>query len=665
MSERFGRVWQAIGTTFRYSIAGGVVFGLTGMVSQLAAVQKQLGLISAIGQTQGGQPIVGQNLDRLYSQSRQGAVEAITPIKDYNDAVINLLSTVSDLPQDQITPIVTQIAQAAQLSQVSAEDATKAFTTMNVAFGRQTNLSNIRNMAQEFFILTREAPGGVAAGQQVIGQLGQLAAVTRAARGTPEDMMGLLLSTLRGGIPPSQAGRGLQYLIQTLGFPGSQSSGARQALAQVGITPTTNMSLQQRLGAIFQHARKLGLRGNLGALNNLDEDTLSQLEATGDPGTALSELGITGAGAQYLGTVFKRIHALRTAIVLLGQVNIGQAQKDSQEMTGVLTGHVSDVNNLKKAWEKFDKKAQLSKAAVAINALSLQVANTLEPVLNLGARGITGIQRAAQHHQEATKYGVYGLGLGLGVMGIARFLGIGPRFLRRGIGTGGIAGYEAARDLSAIGLGASPAHPLYVIVVGTLFGGAGGGNTPDVPPDSWRNRLGRRVIPILNPKNWARAGMRGLRAAPGAGMELGDAALGEALPGVAGAALPFVGVAALSRLQGGPRASMENPSHRPLSTAALQRAWAAHPRIHQLFQAMQANDRNLNPQWSRLYSQFMTGQISAGQFDKLLGRADVYMQIDVAHPGGKVTQKRVHVPVDLWSGGRNPSSRGKKAVKHG
>src|SRR5262245_10541813 len=394
MSERLNNQWRAIGTTIRYAVAGQAVFGLTRLVGQLRDVQVQMGLISAIGQVQGpggaGIDITGNRLSQLMSDARQGAVESITPFQDYNAAIINLLSTVDKIPQDQITPMVTTISRAAQLAQVSAEDATKAFTTMNVAFGRKTNLKNVQDMAQQFFILTREAPGGVAAGQQVINQLGQLAQVTRAARGRPQDMFALLLSTLRAGIPPAQAGRGLQYLIQTVAFPGQQVAESRAALASVGITPTANMTLQQRLAAIFGRARQLGVRGDISRLSRLDEDTLSEMEAAGGTEAGLQQLGISGRGAQFLGTIFRRIHALRTALAIQGQLDVGQAQKDLKETNDAMQGHVSDINDLNKAWTRFHKQARLQEASVALGTMGLQIAETFAPVLNFAAGKITG-----------------------------------------------------------------------------------------------------------------------------------------------------------------------------------------------------------------------------------------------------------------------------------
>jgi hypothetical protein len=174
MSDRLSNQWKALGTTIRYA-TGQAVFGMAQMVGQLKEMQVQMGLISAIGTTTGGRPIAGAQLNDLMGDIRRGAVESLTPVKDYTNAVVNLLSTVQNVPRSQITGIVTDVAQAAQLAQVSVEDAMKAFSTMPVAFGMQANQKNIHTMAQQFYLLTRLAPGGPAAGAQIIGQLGQLA----------------------------------------------------------------------------------------------------------------------------------------------------------------------------------------------------------------------------------------------------------------------------------------------------------------------------------------------------------------------------------------------------------------------------------------------------------------------------------------------------------
>lgn len=659
MSERLNAQWRAIGTTIRYAIAGTAVFGLTRMVGQLKEVQRQMGLISSIAETAGGAPLVGQQLTNLMNETQAGAVAAITPINDYNNAVINLLSTVQGIPQNQITPIVTEISRAAQLAQVSAEDATKAFTTMNVAFGRPTNLPNIRKMAQEFFILTREAPGGVAAGQQIITQLGQLAQVTRAAHGTPEDMFSLLLSSLRAGIPPAQTGRGLQYLLQTLALPGSQAKPSQEALASVGIVPASNMPLQQRLARVFGRARRLGIRGDLGRLKNLDEETLGDLEAQGTTG-GLGQLGITGRGAEFLGTIFRRIHALRTALAISGQIDVGQAQSDLDVMQEAAQGHVSAINDLSKAWKRFEKRAKLQAASVALDAMSLQVAQVFEPILNFTADRIMGGVQFAQRHRDLTKAAVIGGGTFAAAIGASRLLGLGnmsaasplgyivnrlPRPVRRFLGGAGPGVGQALVAANAIqasisgnaAIGGSPQNPLYVVVVGQLFGGGGGGMGPgtntmrksgpgagdvgeDVARDVGAWQIAKNIF--------------------GRGKRIGRKALG--LPGAAGAARAAGIVGA--------------------STAAIGLSEA----LGFLLTDMGAASENNRPSLKR--AQEIIGNRAGGRITgiegaeerMLRGQAELYLTLDVLRPDGKKAQVKVHMPVTMWEKGRVPTRSGKR-----
>jgi len=96
---------KAIGTTIRYAFAGTLIFGLTRTVGQLAEIQRQVGLISVTG-TAGGLKLTGQSLRGFMDETRIGSVDALTPITEYNNAIVNLLSTVRSIPQDEITQFI-------------------------------------------------------------------------------------------------------------------------------------------------------------------------------------------------------------------------------------------------------------------------------------------------------------------------------------------------------------------------------------------------------------------------------------------------------------------------------------------------------------------------------------------------------------------------------
>src|SRR6187551_1466009 len=93
MSERLNNQWRAIGTTFRYAIAGSAVFGTASLITNLKELQRQTGLLQSLGNASGGRfPNSGTTVTRLLGDSRREAVAAVTPINDFNEGLINLFS---------------------------------------------------------------------------------------------------------------------------------------------------------------------------------------------------------------------------------------------------------------------------------------------------------------------------------------------------------------------------------------------------------------------------------------------------------------------------------------------------------------------------------------------------------------------------------------------
>jgi hypothetical protein len=639
MSERLNAQWRAIGTTIRYALAGSVIFGITGLINRYADIQRQLGLATAIGTTTGGRGFTNNEITKLGRNLRQAAIDSVTPLNQINDAAINLLSTVQNVPEDQVSPILTRIAQAATLAQISSEDATKAFTTMNVAFGRPSNLQNISRIAQEFFILTKQAPGGVSAGAQIVQQIPQLSTLVSAGKGTPADVFGFSLATLRGGLPPAQAGRGLAFLLQTLAFPNQQTTSSKTALASIGITPNfyNQHNIREAVLRVLQHARKLGLRGNLNKVVNMDEDTANELESSG---ASVQSLGLSGQGAVFLGSVFHRIHALRTALALLRQQNSGQLETDLNTMAQAEQDHVSDVNDLSKQWARFRKRANLQAAAISIQALGQQVIETFAPILNLGAAGISGLQHQAAGHPGATRAAVLG-GAGLmAAMGMRRFLG-----LSGGLGHGVVGANALGAALSPGGvLGDSPQNPMYVIVVDQLFGrgrmpGTGGGGTPPggvVATGGGAATAGRT----------ARIGRRLLRVAGGI------AVVGAVDQATGGHLTNFAGDVLFGDHGFGTKSAQEQKKYvehvrRTSGNTIGIGAGTAGPGI--------LIDPNL-PQSIQDKLRRMNAQMGVGGQNRVVGHATV--DVNMKHPDGTRTQKRVHVPL-VNEGGRHPVYKGK------
>ena len=475
--------WRALGTTIRYAIAGQAVFGLTRMVGQLKDVQQQLGLIQAIG-TQpgpGGKSISfsTSQVDRLESQLQQTAVNTITPINEINDATVNLLSTIQDVKPSDIPSIMENIGRAAKVSQTPIQDLTQAATSMNLAFGRANNAQNIGQFARMWSALISIVPGGIAAAPQLAQQLPQLSTLFRGGlspnvplKTAQAQEMALVMGSLRFGAPPATAMRGLQYLVQQIETPASKAS--REALASIGITPQTvrrqgiNAAVMKFLHHIAPSTK--GMTPNsLRQLGQIPDDQLETSNAI--PGVDPNQM-------TFMRTALGRIHAVRAAITLAAQLepnkgaNITSLQQDLNELMGYQDNQINDTHSLTNMWANFQKRAKLQEASVAVNTLSLQVAQALEPLLNPAATGITAGVKVAQHHRGLVQGGVLGaVGLAA-LLGTGRMVGLG-RVLGKGVG-----GAQALESLAGKMPTGQIENPFYVRVLG---GPLSTGN-PLIPP---------------------------------------------------------------------------------------------------------------------------------------------------------------------------------------
>lgn len=460
---------RALGTTLRYSVAGGAIFGGYASVRNLTQIQEQLGLISAISPTAfSGQSLVGSQLTQFGEQAEDAAMRALTPIVDFNEGLVNLVSTVQNVPQNEVVPILEEIAKTAKLSLTPVDEATKGITGMLVAFDREANLGNIRRFLAEYQKLIFTVPGGAAAGPQIIQQLPQLAAVSRLAAVNPEQMFGLLNTVLRTGGTPATGARGLQYLIQGLAQPPSDT--AAKALRVIGVTP----EFTQREGGVaallkvIEEVRRRGVGGNVRGLRAMTPEMLDQLEGIQGPGQ-LEGLGISGAGAVFAREAIGRIHGVRSLILLAAQED--QMLSDLRAMVALGEDQAAQTRELSEAWKRFSDKSKLREAATAIDQMAVDVAQVFEPVLNLAGGGIVQLRNLVDRNPE--------IAVGAGGAGLAALM------LRRKMGLGGLlrgaGGVMAVRDAASgmgnaeLERGASPTNPVWVAVAFSLSGpGAGG-----------------------------------------------------------------------------------------------------------------------------------------------------------------------------------------------
>lgn len=660
MSERLNAQWRAIGTTIRYAVAGTAVFGLTQMATKLRDVQTQLGLIAAIGSQPGGGTIGGRALTdnqvtRMGDSLRNAAVTAIQPVTEMNDAAINFLSTVQNARPSEIPSIITNIGQAARLAQTPVEDLTKAATTMNIAFGRPNNLSTIKQFNRQFFALTTLAPGGRQAGKEIVNQFGPLSAIFSLGRGNVDpkesqaQMMSLVLGSLRFGGSPSTSLRGLQFFGQSLIQPATPA--ARAALSGIGITPQTieKEGLYKNIIRFLQHISPPG-RANARRIGNLDEEALAGIEESGGnlPGIPANQM-------QFLRTAIGRIHGVRSAVVLAEQLRqrpgTQSLSQDLAVMEKARDDTVDETLKMSAAWVRFRKRAKLARATAAVDAMTLQVAQAFEPVMNFVGGRVSGLQSAMSHHPALTRHVIQGGAAFMAAMGIGRFFGVGSLPGVRAIpglrgltgGRGFVMSQAAQAALSGnTALGASPQNPLYVIVVGQIFGGntPGPNNNPTDP---------------RNPGNWIK-GFLGLAAAKAAaGKGLGARALrgGAGAAGLFSAEMPMLPDLFNYLVHG-----VDPTTGQRLNNSVFHRLL---PINQGGFDSRQDYLKSL-----RRAQQMFPGTTNIESFEKrkLHGRADVFMTLDI-NQGGKIVRRTVHVPVDLWSGGRHPGAQGGRRQQRG
>jgi hypothetical protein len=478
---------RAFGTTVRYAFAGSVIFGMTSMVGKLNEIQQQMGLIAAIAGPSGVN-LTGGGLARLQDELAAKSVDARTNITDLNNSVINYLSTVQGADPKQLPEIVSAIGIAARLSQTPTEDLTKAVTTLNIAAGRNNNIKTINALLREWFSLISQAPGGIAAAPQIAQQLGPLASVAQMGRLTPEQLFGFSLGALRFGATPSVALRGTQYFLQSLFHPPSKQ--AREAMKGAGFTPEL---LHEVGGTEFarrylKYVASLGARPTRAGVKRFGAlaDVMPNTEAVAGDEFApnLNIKGLPPDAIAFLSTTLGRIHGIRTALVLLQQLekkgdvkSLDQLFKDFDKLK---LGIGPDARLLQKAADDYRRETPLQAAAIALDSLRLTLARDMDFAINPISRGISGAAQKLTTDAGLRHKVLIGGVIAGGLLATRSLLG-------KGLLGRGFAGAAVAESLASDTINppaGTAADPLFVVVLGQLFGGGGGGGgiTDKIPP---------------------------------------------------------------------------------------------------------------------------------------------------------------------------------------
>jgi len=676
---------RALGTTIRYALAGTAVFGITSMVRNLNQLQQQMGLISAIGGTAGVRGLTTSGGLTDFIQGLQGeSLRSLTPLSDLNDAAINFLSTVQGAKKSEIPRIIGDIAEASKLSQTPVEDLTRTVTTLGVAFRMAPTQANFASTLRQWYQLISTAPGGIAAAPAIAQQLGPLASVAQFGRMSMPAMFGITLGALRFGATPSTGLRGTQYFLQSLFQPGKSQA---KALAQAGFTPER---LQREGGTQFvldylEYVKRLG--GGGASVQQLKQfgnmvDQLPDTEAGLAPNQAIP--GYSPQSLAFLRNTIGRIHGIRTAAVLISQLDrqggVGSVMDDIRTMDQAQNDQIKGVQSLAAAWKRFSDKAQLQKAAIAINTMGTQVALAFAPVLNLASRGISFVGKEALRHQDATKLTAQ-IGGGLAAaFGISRILT--GRFIPFGrlgsLGRTSVVGMETAQSLAGTQPTGTANNPFFVVVVGQIFkgpGGGGGGGVGKTLEDE-----AKRFGPFA-----AFLGRNAIRRV------IGGAAAATTLFGAEAPAIPDAIRSALSSVGiGKDPMGRDLPTRQfPLLRQVIERAYKGFPddkrgreqydkfvkafwdktmspvELEKQLRRQRARGQLMNLGISPLNfntGRFLNNALGLGQspfrFD---AQGDLVLEIRLLDDQKKVVSKnRVHVPAGVYHGGKKPSTRGQR-----
>ena len=441
---------RAFGTTLRYALAGGAIFGTINAITKLGDFQEKLGTISAIGSS-GQYPLVGKQLDQLGDSLLRISTETVTPIGSLEDAVANLYSTIDGLSPDQAVTTIETIAKTSRTAQADITDTTQAVLGMSQAFDK--SLTDVESLGDAFFVVTKLASGGLDFSRIYSQQLGALSQSALQGGFTVEQMSALAIAGSKFGGSPAKNLRAQQQLQRQIMTPGNVKSESFYQRAGVGKMARREMQGWDVLMKLLTYANKLpeGRRREFmtGAFTRAESRNIATTIAK-----SLTEEQTLGAGG-----VKQRF----TLDQLLMNYLAPEKRRGQQE----------------EAFGRYIDMTAINQAGQAMQNFSVAVADAWSPLINPAAKGMTKaslfVQRQSSEHPEGVM-----AAMGLGAAGLfgARMLSKGKAGkLLGGLGRGGMQA-AAVSDIMTGGKvrGDSPMNPLYVVMVSELLGRRGGYN---------------------------------------------------------------------------------------------------------------------------------------------------------------------------------------------
>lgn len=660
---------RAVGTTLRYALAGTAVFGATTLIRNLSQLQTEFALLTSINPEVNQ---LGSNFTTFFDSLQEGSLKSLTPVNELASAAVNLVSSL-DVSKDQITGITTTLAQGAQLAQAPVEDLTKGITGMIQAFGEAPTQRNVEGLTRGFITVTRRAPGGIAAGPQIIQQLGPAALAARLANISPQQLFGLITTVLRAGGSPATGMRGLNFLLQSIATPNKAEA---KVLAGIGITPDF-VQQQGGLAAIQKLVGAMRARGVKGPMGRnapaflVGDEQLDSLDAMGMQG--LPGLGVSGQGLVLAQRAVGRIHGVRALIALLQQMNTGKFSEDVTAANNAITGMSKEGRPVADQFREFARQQPLRAASIALQDLANQAPKAFEGILDPIARRLTGLGQLAVDHPHGARRAMQIGGGFLAALGISNFFGL-TRRIPGGLGkllgrfsAGGMftaeTAVKAATNPERVGqIGATPQNPLFVIVVGQLFGAGG------VGPSKGGGGLIKDAERLAEGAGAAQVARRGLPyllrtgAMPAAVVTAAYSILtGKLAPGDSGARTRNVGPLLHRAGELYPHLDRSDPRRLIIDQLNRKKITDRQAEIQLKTAFAQANrlerlNRILAP-FHRRDPLYGVTAIYSQKERMIHGKAVVELNVAMSTDKG-VKRKKIQVPMSLYANGRNPSQRG-------
>lgn len=508
---------RAFATTWRYMIAGAGVYGTLSMIKNLGQFQAQLGEISAIATGPNGLPIVGSQLDQLGTKLLDVSNKTTQPIADLQTGVLNLYSTIGDVPPNEAANMMETISNVSITAQSNINDTTQALLGMLNAFSRGTK--ELPAFGDEFFKVIQESAG--MPGSIYAQKLGVLSSSAALGHFTPEQMGALAIGATRSG---GSAATNMQYLAQMMMFlmhPVGKKQSA--ALAGIGLGPQE----RQRLGGyetLKRFLTEVNRQGGVGLTPGLAHASDEMLQNITDQGLTAQQAGMSGGGTRLISEAFGRIQSQRVAAILSKLMTPDQvAGTENKTLDQYLADVTSSAGEVDKAMDRAMDYRRIQQAGNALHNMGIEFATLASPLLNPIAQ--YGITWPIEHFNNQNPWAQRGEAAG-GILGAAALLkilrgrggGVSAGGLVRGAGIG-MAGVDA---LTSTVRGETPMKPIYVAVVYSMAGGMGfsrGTNPYGIPgrdmrtvpgetgmPEGGRNtyrasrlsRLGRGLMPLAS-----------------------------------------------------------------------------------------------------------------------------------------------------------------------